>query len=38
VAAVFAGVPTLAVIGAGAAIGALALGRERPTSRETSVG
>ncbi|MDQ2913311.1 MAG: chromate transporter [Chloroflexota bacterium] len=38
VAAVFVGVPTLAVIGAGAAIGALALGRERPTSRESSVG
>ena len=37
-AAVFLGVPTLAAIGAGAAIGALALGREPPTSRETSVG
>jgi len=38
VAAVFLGVPTIAAIGAGALIGALALGRERPTSRETSVG
>jgi chromate transporter len=38
VAGVFLGAPTLAVIGAGAAIGALALGRERPTSREASVG
>ena len=38
VVAVFAGVPTLAAIGAGALIGAIALGRERPTSRETSVG
>jgi len=38
VAATFLGVPTLASIGAGALIGALALGRERPTSRETSVG
>ena len=37
-AAVFVGVPTLAAIGAGAAIGALALGREPPTSRESSVG
>ncbi len=37
-AAVFLGVPTLAAIGAGAAIGVLALGREPPTSRETSVG
>ena len=32
------GVPTVGVIGAGAAIGALALGRERPTSRDSSVG
>jgi chromate transporter len=38
VAATFLGVPTLAAIGAGALIGAVALGRERPTSRETSVG
>jgi chromate transporter len=38
VAAAFLGVPTLAAIGAGALIGAVALGRERPTSRETSVG
>ena len=38
VAAAFLGVPTLAAIGAGALIGAIALGRERPTSRETSVG
>jgi chromate transporter len=38
VAALFLGVPTLAAIGAGAALGALALGKERPTSRETSVG
>jgi len=38
VASVFFGVPTLAAIGAGAAIGALALGREPPTSRESSVG
>jgi len=38
VAAVFLGIPTLAAIGAGAAIGALALGREPPTSRESSVG
>jgi chromate transporter len=38
VASAFLGVPTLAAIGAGALIGALALGRERPTSRETSVG
>lgn len=38
VAAVFLGVPTLAAIGAGAAIGALALGRERPTSRESPMG
>src|SRR6266576_3299429 len=37
-AAALLGVPTLAAIGAGALIGALALGRERPTSRETSVG
>lgn len=37
-AGVFLDVPTLGVIGAAAAIGALALGRERPTSRETSVG
>jgi chromate transporter len=37
-AAVFFGVPTLAAIGAGAAIGAIALGREPPISRETSVG
>jgi chromate transporter len=34
----FLGLPTLAAIGAGALLGALALGRERPTSRETSVG
>jgi chromate transporter len=38
IAAGFFGVPALAAIGAGALIGALALGRERPTSRETSVG
>jgi chromate transporter len=38
VATAFLGVPTLAAIGAGALVGALALGRERPTSRETSVG
>ena len=38
VAAAFLGVPTLAAIGAGALIGALALGRERPTSHESSVG
>jgi len=38
VAAAFFGVPTLAAIGAGALIGALALGRERPTSRDSSVG
>jgi chromate transporter len=38
VAAALLGVPTLAAIGAGALIGAVALGRERPTSRETSVG
>ena len=38
VSAAFLGVPTLAAIGAGALIGAVALGRERPTSRETSVG
>ena len=38
IATTFAGVPTLAAIGAGALIGALVLGRERPTSRETSVG
>jgi hypothetical protein len=31
-------VPTLAAIGAGAAIGAVALGRERPTSREGPMG
>ncbi|MGH2471444.1 MAG: chromate transporter [Candidatus Limnocylindria bacterium] len=37
-AAVFLGVPALGAIGAGAAIGALALGREPPTSRESSVG
>jgi chromate transporter len=37
-AAVFLGVPPLAAIVAGAAIGAVALGREPPTSRETSVG
>ena len=37
-AAVFLGVPTLGAIGAAAVIGALALGRERPTSRETPVG
>jgi chromate transporter len=37
-AAVFLGIPTLGAIGAGAAIGALALGREPPTSRESSVG
>jgi chromate transporter len=36
--AVFLGVPTLAAIGAGAALGALALGREPPTSRKDSVG
>jgi len=36
--ALFLGMPTLAVIGAGAAVGTLALGRERPTSRVTSVG
>ena len=38
VAAALLGVPTLVAIGAGALIGALALGREPPTSRETSVG
>jgi len=38
VATLVLGMPTLAVIGAGAAVGALALGRERPTSRESSVG
>jgi chromate transporter len=38
VAAAFLGVPTLAAIGAGALIGALALGRERSTSRESAVG
>jgi chromate transport protein ChrA len=38
VASAFLGVPTLVAIGTGALIGALALGRERPTSRETSVG
>ena len=37
-ASVFLGVPTLGAIGAGAAIGALALGRKTPTSRESSVG
>jgi chromate transporter len=37
-ASVFFGVPTLAAIGAGAATGALALGRERPTSRENPAG
>jgi chromate transporter len=37
-AAAFVGIPTLAAIGAGALIGALALGRERSTSRESSVG
>ena len=38
VATTFFGVPTLAAIGSGALIGALVLGRERPTSRETPVG
>jgi len=38
VAAAFVGVPTLAAIGAGALIGAVALGRERSTSHESSVG
>jgi chromate transporter len=38
VATAFAGVPTLAAIGAGALIGAVALGRERPTSRDGSMG
>jgi chromate transporter len=38
VAAALLGVPTLAAIAAGALIGAVALGRERPSSRETSVG
>jgi chromate transporter len=37
-AAVFLGVPPLAAIAAGAAIGIFVLGREPPTSRETSVG
>lgn len=32
------GLPTIAAIGVGAAVGAVALGRERPTSRESSVG
>ncbi len=38
VAAAFLGVPTLPAIAAAALIGAIALGRERPTSRDTSVG
>jgi chromate transporter len=38
IAALVLGAPTLAVIGAGGLIGALALGRERPTSRETPTG
>jgi hypothetical protein len=38
VAALAFAVPTLAAIGAGAAIGAVALGRERPTSREGPMG
>jgi chromate transporter len=38
VATAFLGVPTLAAIGAGALIGAIALGRERPTSRDSSIG
>lgn len=38
VAALFLGVPTLAAIGLGAVVGAFALGREPPTSRESSVG
>jgi chromate transporter len=38
VAAALLGVPTLAALGAGALIGVVALARERPTSRETSVG
>jgi chromate transport protein ChrA len=38
ISAVYLGVPTLATVGAGAAIGALALGHERHTSRESSVG
>jgi chromate transporter len=38
ISAVYLGIPTLATVGAGAAIGALALGRERHTSRESSVG
>ena len=38
VAAAFLGVPTLAAIGAGALIGTIALGQERPTSHESSVG
>jgi len=37
-ASIFLGVPTLAAIGAGAAIGALALGRERRPSRENPAG
>jgi chromate transport protein ChrA len=37
VSALALGVPTLGTIGAGAAIGALALGRERRTSRESLV-
>lgn len=37
-AAVLVGVPTLAAIAAGGAVGALFLGRERPTSRETPMG
>ena len=38
VAAALLAVPTVAAIGAGALIGAVALGRQRPTSRETPVG
>jgi chromate transport protein ChrA len=38
VVALFAGIPTIAAIGAGALIGALVLGRERANSRETPVG
>jgi len=38
VAAAFLGVPALAAIGAGALIGTIALGQERPTSHESSVG
>jgi chromate transport protein ChrA len=38
VAALAFAVPTLAAIGAGAVIGAVALGHERPTSRESPVG